>query len=1499
MEFFSRLEGCLLYNQYGPAETHVVSAYTLSGPPQEWPALPPIGRPIANTRIYLVNENMEPVPVGVPGELCVAGRALSRGYLLRPDLTARKFVKDPFDQDGEGLLYCTGDLAEYLPGGNIRFLGRMDDQVKIRGYRIEPGEIEAALAALPGVKQAVVAVRGEESGEKRLVAYLIPDREPGPSTSELRGGLAGTLPDYMIPAVFVKIGELPKTPSGKVDRRSLPDPGRSRPDLKDDYVRPGSELEQTLARIWGKVLNLDQVGVEDGFFDLGGNSLLSVRVIAALREEQGLELPILKIYQYPTIRSLAGYLSREKETGLSLGDIQDRARRQRSRRASSPEQGEGVALIGLACRFPDAENTDQFWENLCQGRESITFFSPEELDPHIPEELKNDPDYMRARGILKDVDRFDAGFFKVTSREAELMDPQQRVMLELAWAALENAGCDPGAFPGLIGVFAGVGNNTYYVNNVLSRPDLVATSGPFTAMVSNEKDYVAPRISHKLNLKGPSLSIHTACSTSLVSVCQAFQALKEYQCDLALAGGVSIHTPQESGYLAQEGTMLSLDGHCRPFDARATGTLFNNGAGMVILKRLSQALEEGDRIYAVIRGVGLNNDGAQKVSFAGPSVEGQAAAIATAQAYAGVDPADVSYVETHGTGTPLGDPIEMEALTQAFRLKTAQKGFCAVGSVKGNIGHPITASGVAGLIKTSLALYHQVIPPSINFERPNPEIDFESGPFYVNTELRPWPRGEKPRLSGVSSFGFGGTNAHVVLEEPPLAAESSPTRPRQLVLLSAKTAPALEERTADLARFFRDHPETDLADAAYTLQTGRAHFEHRRMAVARNLEEAAGVLESLAPSKSASRSQRTDRPKVVFMFPGQGSQYVDMGLNLYESEPYFHETMDICSEILKPLLKRDLREVLYPDQYNHGPAADILRQTYYTQPALFSLEYSLALLLNSWGIRQEAMIGHSIGEFVGACLAGVFSLEDALSMVAARGRLMQELPPGSMLSVRLPEDELNKRLGPDMAVAAVNGPSLCVASGPNDLIDNLKKDLEQENIPAKILHTSHAFHSPMMDPAVEPMLKVVEKISLSSPRIPFVSTVTADWIKDEQALDPRYWAGHLRATVRFAQGVRVLWEEPERVLLEVGPRTTAATLARQQAEDKAAQVAVSTLSDKAEDQAEWEALLKALGRLWLSGVEIDWPAFYQAEQRRKIPLPTYPFERKRHWIEPAPAQVAAPAQQLAFSMPAPAAPVAAEPVSREPRRERLVPQIIEAVEDTSGEDMSGMGRDVTFLEMGLDSLILTQLSLTLTKKFQVKISFRQLMEDLCTLQTLASYIDDHLPPEAELAPQASQALPMPALPAFRGQAAPGTLEQILDQQLKIISWQLEILGRTGQAPLPTRPLSPAGAGVPEKAAAKPGTAAAAPKTFGAGARIKTVKQELTQAQQAAIEEFARKYNAKTRSSKEFTSRTGRFWPIPGRSPGSIRSTRKWSTPLSWNARPGPRCGIWTATSIST
>ncbi|HVE84324.1 MAG TPA: amino acid adenylation domain-containing protein, partial [Myxococcales bacterium] len=1435
------LPGCRLINGYGPTETTTFAVTHQI--PRDLPAdasAVPIGRPIRNTGLYVLDPQRRPVPAGEVGELYIGGEGLASGYINRPELTAERFVSNPF-RPGERM-YRTGDLVKAGPDGVVHFLGRIDTQVKIRGYRIELGEIEAALLRHPALQNAVVQAV-ERGGEKRLVAYCVARASgaPRPKDQELASWLGGFLPDYMVPRALVWMDAIPVTPNGKVDRRALPAPETGRPSLSNEYAPPETELERALCALWAELLGISEVGATDGFFDLGGSSLLAVRMVARLRERTGHDLPVLEVFERPTARALAQRLERggDRDPAASLDAALKRI-------GGRPGDRGAVAVVGMVCRLPGATGIGELWKMLSEGREGVARFTAAELDPDVPAQLRADPAYVRARGVLEDADRFDAPFFGISPREAEVMDPQQRIFLELAWEALEHSGHVPERFDGAIGIWGGKDTDRYWSENVITRPDLVEQLGAFQAMVANEKDYIATRVAHKLDLRGPAISIHSGCSTSLVAAAMAFRSVQQGECDLALAGGVALTVPVKSGHLYQEGGMLSADGSTRAFDAASSGTVFSDGAAMVVLRRLEDAVRDGDTIYAVLRGAGINNDGSDKASFTAPSVEGQAMVVARAHVDAGVDPRSISYVETHGTGTPLGDPIEVEALTRAFRARTRDTGFCGIGSIKTNVGHTVMAAGAAGLIKTALALQNELIPASLHFQSPNPKIDFERSPFHVVAKNQPWPRTQgQPRRAGVSSFGVGGTNAHVIMEEAPVQPAPAEASGPELLVLSARTDGSLEAQAKRLADFLEREPGLSLADVAFTLHDGRRSFQKRRAVVASSVADAAAALRD--PKRQMGRQASGARPELAFLFPGQGSQYVGMGRALFAALPVFRDALERCFAAAREAVP-DLREVMFaPD--GDARAEEALKATQYTQPALFAIEYALAAQLIHYGLQPSAMVGHSVGEFAAAALAGVMSAEDAMRLVAERGRMMGSMPPGTMLSVRLPARDVQPRLTGGLGIASDNGPQLCVVSGPTPEVEALARQLDAEGVQARPLHTSHAFHSAMMDPAVPAFTQRVAKVKLSAPRLPFVSTLTGTWIKPEEATDPSYWGRHLRATVRFADAIATLWSGKSPVLVEVGPRTTLATLARQQVKDRARQVAVSTLADTA--QAELPSLLAAIGQLWTTGAGVDARAFYgitDRTPRRRIPLPTYAWDDHRYWVAKAkPAPVPALQAPAPLPLPLPPPPASAPTIPMASRIPELKAQLATVFEETAGIEITDADSAASFIELGFDSLFLTQVALALGRKFEgVKITFRQLINDLPTLDALAEYMDQQLPKDAAPAPAAQPAAAAPAPNAMAPQMPqmpqmgypmpmqmqmpmqyPGfDLISMMQQQLMMMQAQLAMLtGRPPMMPMAPMPMQmpqvPAPAPAPAKPAPKAEEDAAPKKPFGAIARIST------------------------------------------------------------------------------
>ncbi|MFD5565109.1 type I polyketide synthase [Kitasatospora griseola] len=886
------------------------------------------------------------------------------------------------------------------------------------------------------------------------------------------------------------------------------------------------------------------------------------------------------------------------------------------------EQDEHVAVIGMAGRFPGAPDVESLWQQLAAGRETVSALTDEELlASGVDPELLRHPDYVKAKGVLADADRFDAGFFGFSPREAELLDPQQRVFLECAFEALEAAGCDPRTFDGRIGVFAGASLNSYLLRNLPGDPEALEESGIYRTLLASDKDFLATRVSYKLGLRGPGITVQTACSTSLTAVHLACQSLLSGECDIALAGGVSVSSPPAGGHLYEQGGILSADGHCRPFDAAAGGTVAGNGAGVVVLRRLADARDAQDAVQAVVLGSAINNDGALKAGYTAPSVDGQAEVIAEALAVAGVAPRTIGYVEAHGTGTALGDPIEVAALTQAYQLHpeaTDETGYCALGAVKGNVGHLDAAAGVTAFIKAVLALRHRAIPPIVNFSEPNPGLKLETSPFYVPTELRDWPGAEHPRRAGVSAFGIGGTNVHVVLQEAaePRAAAPATAGRAELLTLSGRTPEALAANAERLAERLDADPELPLRDAAHTLARRRG-FEHRAAVAAAAGPE--GRSAAVAALRRLTGTVAAEDAPVAFLFPGQGAQYVAMAHGLYREEPAFAAELDACAELFTAELGADPRTLLFPGlDADPQQAAAALARTEITQPVLFLVEYALAKFWMSQGVHPRAMAGHSIGEYVAACLAGVFSLPDAVRLVAARGRLVQSMPAGEMLAVFLPEAELAPLLDelPELDLAAVNSTALCVAAGPAEAVERLRKRLVADGTACRRLHTSHAFHSASMDAAVQPFTDVVRGVELRAPRIPFCSGLTGQWITDEQATSPAYWGEHLRGAVRFRDVLGLLLDDPELLLLEVGPGRSLTNFAQQHDSWSPERTAVDSLPHPKDSTDDRTHLLAGLGALWSAGAPVDRAAVCGGGALTA--LPGYAFQRRRYWIEAGP-----------------------------------------------------------------------------------------------------------------------------------------------------------------------------------------------------------------------------------------------------------------------------------------
>ncbi|MBF9034654.1 amino acid adenylation domain-containing protein [Rhodobacterales bacterium HKCCE2091] len=1380
-------------NGYGPTETgtftstHPISdADIASGRPI------PIGRAVNGTQVYILGDDLMPVAQGEQGELCVAGRGLALGYHDRPEQTAEKFVAAPWDETIT--LYRTGDLATADADGTLNFLGRADQQVKIRGNRVELGEIEAALTADPAIRNAaVIAVAQGDSADKRLVAFYVSDEAV--DESALRKALAEKLPEAARPAELRHIDELPINPNGKTDRRAL-EAIRAEALKSAKPARNGAEenrIASLIAARFAEALGTEAADLDRqaNFFDLGASSLHVARVHEELQRELGQTFPISHFFLHSTIDTLARHLSGGTE---ARGVVAAETRK--------AQKSDLIAIVGMAGRFPGAGDVNALWQGMLDGREMISHFSEEELDI---DPRADDPDspYVLARGVMQDADMFDAKHFGIPPREADRMDPQHRILLEVAQTALEDAGHDPARFPGRIGIFAGSSQNSYLLNNLVSAPGaarMLAAGYPvkdFATLFGNDKDFIATRVAYKLNLRGPAVTVQCACSTSLVAVGQACEALRSGQADMVLAGGVSVTFPSKRPYMYLPDGMASSDGHCRTFDAEATGTVFGDGAGLVVLRRLEDALADGDEVIAVIRGHAINNDGSDKAGYAAPSIRAQSEVIAAAHRAAGVTAREVGYVEAHGTATPLGDPIEFTALQTAF-ADAGETGYCALGSAKTNVGHLDIAAGVTGLIKAALTLKHGVIPPMLHYTAPNPRIDFEHSPFFPVAERRDWTRSERKRIAGVSAFGVGGTNIHMVLEEAPEAEVVVPASEGPFLFPVSGSAPeAVTDGIARLAAFARANPQADPARVVSTLRHGRREFGHRAVILADDMADLAEAAE--AHRGKPSKADRRDA--LAFLFPGQGAQHVGMARDLFEKAPVFREALSLCTEILKDEIGVDLLSIIHAPDSQRDEMTERLKDTSLAQPAIFATSYALAKQWGHWGVAPDAMIGHSIGEFAAATIAGVMDLRDALKLIALRGRLMADLPRGVMVSVRASEEEVLPYLNSGLDLAAVNGAKAVVLAGPQETADAILPRIEADGLVVSRLHTSHAFHSHMMEPAVAPFRAAVAALELRAPRIPILSTVTGDWMTETEATDPDYWAMHMRRPVRFHDALQVMWAEGRHMFLESGPGRTLSTLAGQNPDRGRAQPALASLPHaQAEDADSHRTMLETFGGLWAAGWPVDWSRIDEGrpEAPRMRGLPSYPFQRKRHWVEPVDVSAATAAAVIAEAgaddaVTAEAAPAAAPADAGTAVREML--------SDLSGIDPADMDGGATFLELGFDSLLLTQATREITDRFGVTVTLRQLIDGFPNIDALSAHIE-----------------------------ANGTLAATQPSDKTPVAEMTRI----------EKPEDD------ESAAASPSSA---PMT-----KIAKEADQLSPAQQAHIDKLVARFNAKTAKSKELTAK---------------------------------------------
>lgn len=1229
--FFERLPQTKLLNDYSISETHDVCTQDLSRLNTDYsPRFASLGQAMDNVRIYLLDEQLKPVPRGVSAEIYIGGDSLAHGYLQDPEKTTERFIPDTLRNDGTRM-FRTGDMGRILPNGELEVSGRIEFMIKLRGYSIVPGAVEAAINDHPAVDAAAVITKDDpHTGQpEALIAYIVGNNTDRAETLQaaLRQHLKNNLPHYAVPAYFIELKALPLHPvTGKLDRKKLPQP--------DPALRPTespaaltSATEQIIMNTWENALGVRPAHTSDNFFDLGGHSLLAIQLCHQLTQQLGTEVSVVDIFENPTVQTLAALIDTRNSSDACADDT---AQPPFSTTAAHhcADGIDDIAIIGLAGRFPGADNLDDFWSNIRAGVCSIRELSTEELEQNgVPSSVYSDDNYRAVGALLDNVDQFDPQFWQLSQKEAKLMDPQQRLFLETCWHALEHSGYTPQQQGGRTGVFGGCYSPLYLLHN-LAGGGFMDPTDPMSYHLTetgNDKDYITTRVSYLMNLQGPSVAIQSSCSTALSVVASACQSLQTHQCDTALAGASSITFPQ-AGYQYVEGHINSKDGKVRTFDANASGTILGDGVGVVVLKRLRDAVAAQDTIYAVIKAYATNNDGNQKAGYSAPSVKGQKAVVNQALAAAGVSADSISMVEAHGTGTRVGDPIETSALTSVFRQHSQRNNYCALGSVKPNIGHSNIAAGMASLIKVALSLHHREIPPTINYHTPNPVMNIESSPFYINTEAVSWqtPK-DVPRRAGVSCLGIGGTNNHFILEQAPVsnvpAAKAQNDSAHHLLLMSGKTPEALQRNQTALAKHLQQHPELNLRDMAFTLQTGRCHFDYRAYLPCHDRTSAiAGLNRRLQVQSVATTAQvQSCADKTVFLFPGQGSQHQQMGCELYQSEAVFKAYFDECCDILLPELGVDLRDLLFAPEGSEQ-ADRAFQYAYYTQPAIVAHQIALARTLIDWGICPDALVGHSIGEYTAAYIAGIFSLPDTLMLIVARGRAMEKAGAGRMLSATLNETEARVWLQNHSLVSlgVINAPDRVVFSGPPDAIAVLQADLSAKALASQPVNVRQAFHSTMMNDASQALVDAVKPLVRHRPKIALMSNVSGTWMTEEQVFDDHYWAQHMCATVRFSDNITTALQQRPATLLEVGAHTILSQLLRtftasMDAQDKPLVVPCSR-HPKDTNLTDSKALDNAIGQLWASGNVINWKAYHNHQPAQRVGLPGYAFEPRQCWI---------------------------------------------------------------------------------------------------------------------------------------------------------------------------------------------------------------------------------------------------------------------------------------------
>ena len=1365
-----------IYNGYGPTEnTTFTTVYPIPSELNEAVSSIPIGYPVTGTECEVFDKNLQVLPAGEEGELIAFGQGLALEYLGRDDLTQERFVEVT---RADGMLergYRTGDLViQTKKNGCFHYIGRNDAQVKIDGNRIELGEIEACLHALDEIKDARVILRIGPEGQKRIAAYIVWHELLAVEPHALKESLSRQLPAYMLPHFWLDVDAMPLNSNGKLDVKALPDPYTSEPEI-DQAVS-----ETIVKECWHRILGR-HVARDLNFLDAGGTSLEAIRLRSELVRVSQQSLSETFVFEFPTIGMQEGYFKRQKGAASIESEQVEKT-------------CQDIAIVGMAGRFPGADDVESFWENLLQGKESITFFSDEDLSVEISQEERQSSHYVPAKGVLAGADQFDAAFFGISPLEADIMDPQQRVMLQVAWHALENAGMAPGAEGAEIGVFAGANWGRYYQKKVLSNQQARQRYGDFNAALVNEPDFLSTRISYKLNLRGPSVNIYTACSTGLVAIAQACSAIEQGQCHVALAGGVSVTTPLNAGYRYQEGGMLSKDGHCRTFDAAATGTTFNDGAGFVVLKRLDLAERDGDLIHAVVKGYAINNDGAVKASYTAPSVSGQVSVYRAALNKAQVAPQTIGFVETHGTATPLGDPIEVASLAQAYASESEEHS-CAIGSVKSNIGHTIHAAGVASFIKATCAVRDGRVPPTLFFTQENPKLKLKETPFFVNTDTIDWPMKGQRRAS-VSSLGVGGTNAHIIIEQYTGEPDRSECVEQALPLcLSAKSPRALAQmcqQHADWLSQYTDVSAQDLCAHRLTMPV----FPYR---VALNTRDRADLCQALQ-TQAKNDSSRVADENLGFgiLFTGQGSQRYGMARAWYESDAEYRSLFDRASKILVTEFELDLAAV----QFGDDVAPTMIHETQYTQPVLFIFEVALARWLIKRAGQPQFLIGHSIGEYAAAVIAECISFDDALRIVACRGKLMQGMEGGSMLAVKAEWERFAPLMGGELDLAASNAPSLNVLSGSDDAIIAFEKVLKVNNISSTKLNTSHAFHSRMMEPMLEGFGEFVSQFKMLAPKIPIYSTATGKLLNESDVASSGYWISQVRQPVRYSEAItEALASTANSVaLLEAGPGSTLASLAMMHdlpnlgfAKSLAPACLVAV-----EDSGEPD---KALNEYWARGGTVDFTAGAVTHKRPPpVPMPLYPFDERRHWLEDSVSTANHAPQNIEHIMSQMASLKTLQQgdsqavqtrevvMDKEQHMQSVKQKLIEVFEDVTGYDLADMEGATHFSEAGLDSLLLTQVATALVQSFGGDLTFRHLVEDYTCIDELVAFYVDVIPAETTTVVQEAMSgapaanMSVPAMPANLNVVAGPSGNSVMDlvnAQLQVMQMQLAALGGAG------------------------------------------------------------------------------------------------------------------------